>query len=57
MSLKDYEVESDCFDYFEASETRLCDFRFPCIACKFHILDEDAEPCHSCGHNVISEGE
>ena len=56
MSLREYEVESDCFDYFEASETRLCDFKFPCIACKFHVLDEQTEPCRSCGHVKSEEG-
>ena len=56
MSLKDYEVENDKFEYETEGVIGFC---FPCCCCKFRPLKDTDYPCSECDHNlnVVSQGE
>ena len=49
MSLKDYEVENDKFEYEIEGVIGFC---FPCVCCKFRPLKDTDYPCSECGHNL-----
>jgi hypothetical protein len=55
MSLKDYEVENDKFEY--GTECKI-EYHFPCCCCKFIHGKCNDYPCSECGHNLnaVSQG-
>ena len=51
MSLKDYEVERDHFEYLEYNH-RDWDLCFPCCVCSYNQKEPNDSPCNDCDHNL-----
>ena len=47
MSLKDFDVESDNFEFDRERAEGYC---FPCCFCRFCNIKDTDYPCYECGH-------
>lgn len=50
MSLEDYKVEDDRFEYDEKGQM----FCFPCCVCKHRLKSNYQLPCAYCQHNDLT---